>query len=134
MSDYDDIINLPHHTSLKHSRMSMENRAAQFAPFAALTGHKEAILETERITEDKKCIDESLKEEINNELIKIVNNNDIIVNVKYFIKDKNKSGGRYTYKVGKIKKIDKIKKIVIFEDKITIFIDDIIEINEIGML
>lgn len=45
---YDDIINLPHHVSARHPRMSLENRAAQFSPFAALTGHEEAILETER--------------------------------------------------------------------------------------
>ena len=56
--DYQDIINLPHHISIKHPQMSLEDRAAQFAPFAALTGHKDSIKETERLTAQRKILDE----------------------------------------------------------------------------
>lgn len=65
---YDDIINLPHHESSVYKRMPMINRAAQFAPFAALTGYDDAIEETGRLTTDRKEIDEYLKVEINNKL------------------------------------------------------------------
>ena len=131
MNKYDDIIDLPHHTSLKHPKMSIENRASQFAPFAALTGHKEAILETERITEDKIYIDESKKEEINNILLSIENKKDINICVKYFVKDKYKSGGKYIEKKGILKRIDKVNKYIIFKDNYKINILDIISITMI---
>lgn len=59
--DYGDIINLPYKKSKKYKHMSQKDRAAQFAPFAALTGHKQLIQETQRLTEDKKELDENKK-------------------------------------------------------------------------
>ena len=72
--NYEDIINVPRHISKVHPRMSNEDRAAQFAPFAALTGHKEAISETERITEKRKILDENQKEIIDRKLLFILEN------------------------------------------------------------
>ena len=65
MSKYDDIINLPHHVSKNRTPMSMENRAAQFAPFAALTGHDEALAETARLTTPKQVLQENSPASLN---------------------------------------------------------------------
>ena len=73
-SKYDDIINLPHHVSTKHKQMSLEERSAQFAPFAALTGYEEQVKETARLTEKKIEIDDGLKEILGNKLIYIQEN------------------------------------------------------------
>ena len=64
--NYDDIINLPNHISLKHPRMSIGARSAQFAPFAALTGYEDAVKETERLTDKRIEIDDNLKQILNN--------------------------------------------------------------------
>ena len=101
MNNYEDIINLPHHSSTKHKRMPKETRAAQFAPFAALTGHNDAIKETERLTERKIELSEEEKNNLNTKLQIL---NDIIqthpeINITYFKKDNKKTGGKYiTYK------------------------------------
>ena len=65
---YDDIINLPHHVSKKHSQMSLHDRAAQFSPFAALTGHKAAINETARLTDEKQLLSEDAIAQLNEQL------------------------------------------------------------------
>ena len=62
MTGYEDIIHLPHHVSVRHPQMSRQDRAAQFAPFAALTGHKDAIRETERLTERKRRLSEDCRQ------------------------------------------------------------------------
>lgn len=84
MENYDDIINLPHHVSKKHPRLSMEQRAAQFAPFAALTGYEDNIKEIIKITESKmehrrRIIDISVKSKLN-----IIKNG--LKLIKYFFK------------------------------------------------
>ena len=113
MGKYDDIINLPHHVSKKHSQMPIADRAAQFAPFAALTGYEEQVKETARLTEKKIEIDDGLKEILGNKLIYIQEN----LNIKseliftYFILDSRKSGGRYVEKKGIVKKIDIIEQL-----------------------
>ena len=111
---YDDIINLEHHVSTKHSRMSLENRSAQFAPFSALTGHEEAVTEEARITESRIDIDEEAKIEVNEKLNYIMKHLDknIIVSVTYFEKDKKKQGGSYKTIKGIIKKIDDFRKTI----------------------
>ena len=72
--NYDDIINLPHHVSKIHPRMSLHDRAAQFAPFAALTGYKEAVHEKGRLTQQRKILDENLKSILNSKLRIIMEN------------------------------------------------------------
>lgn len=111
---YDDIINLEHHVSTKHSRMSLENRSAQFAPFSALTGYEEAVTEEARITESRIDIDEEAKIEVNEKLNYIMQHLDknIIVSVTYFEKDKKKQGGSYKTIKGIIKKIDDFRKTI----------------------
>lgn len=130
-NNYEDIIDMPHHTSSKHPRMTIEARSAQFAPFSALTGYNEAVKETARVTEEKIEIDDGLKIIINNKL-QIINNNikdNPKVSITYFIKDKNKEGGEYITIRGTIKKLDSIKELVILEDKTIIPIKDIINIT-----
>lgn len=129
--NYEDIINLPHHVSNKHPQMPIESRAAQFAPFAALTGHSEAIKETARLTDKKIELDEGLKNILNDKLQIVLNNikKEPTVTVTYFEYDSKKSGGKYISKTGIIKKIDIINQYILFTDKTKIPIDDIINIT-----
>ena len=127
---YDDIINLPHHESKVYKRMPTINRAAQFAPFAALTGYEDAIEETGRITTDRKEIDEYLKDEINNKLNFLANTLDTIpkVSITYFVADPRKEGGKYVDKIGTITKIDTNKKVIVLDSE-EINIEDISDID-----
>lgn len=128
---YIDIINLPHHVSKKHPQMSLEERAAQFAAFAALTGYEDDIEETGRFTTSKKEINEELKLILDNNLQII--KKDIFSKPKitctYFVQDLNKEGGKYVKYTGDVVKIDEYNKIIIFDDKTKIAISEIIEIN-----
>lgn len=130
MNNYEDIINLKHHVSIKHPQMSIMSRAAQFAPFAALTGYDESVKESARRTSKKIELDNDYKTILNKKLEYI-----ILMNYKnkvsfvYFQKDLKKEGGKYIEKEGVIKKIDNIEGYIILEDKTKIKIDDIIEIN-----
>lgn len=130
MGKYDDIINLPHHVSKRHPRLSMKQRAAQFAPFAALSGFEDAIIETSRITETRIELDDEEKAKIDDILKKIMMNisNRPKATITYFIPDDRKSGGEYKTKTGNVKKIDEFNQIIILEDKIEIPIKEIIEI------
>ena len=128
---YQSIINLEHPTSTKHSRMSRVQRAAQFAPFAALTGHDAAIQETARLTDQKIELDEE-QLALLNEKLQIVSESKHLeepVKIIYFVKDTKKTGGKYLEKVGIIKRIDQIERRIIFKDKSSIAIDDILEIE-----
>lgn len=131
MDKYKDIINLPHHVSQNHKPMDKINRAAQFAPFAALVGYEEAIKEKERTVDKKIILTNDEKEKISNILSYINLNikNEIKVSITYFIKDKVKDGGSYSIKEGIIRRIDEVNKEVIFKDKTKIKINDIYEIN-----
>lgn len=127
---YKDIINLPHHISKKHPQMTIENRAAQFAPFAALVGHDEAVKETARLTTNKKEIDNDLKNILDKKL-QIINENitdNPKVTITYFIPDKKKEGGQYLTNTERVKKIDTYKQVIILANKEQININDIIEI------
>ena len=127
---YEDIINLPHHVSKKHPQMSLYERSAQFAPFAALTGHEAAINETARLTNSKMELDEEEKEILDRklEIIREKLNLKPQVTITYFIKDLKKEGGKYIDITGIIKKIDDFEHVIILEDKTQILIDDIIDI------
>ena len=119
MSDgYNDIINLPHHVSTKHPRMTMIDRAAQFSPFAALTGHGAAVSETERLTEKFAEPDEYEKAVINEKLrflAELVSQHPIAEFV-YFEPDKRKDGGEYVTVTGEVKKIDSVGQSVVMAD------------------
>ena len=128
---YDDIINLPHHTSTKHPRMTKTARAAQFAPFAALTGLDDEMEETARLTDKKITLDEEQKQVINRELLFIKNNpqRDIPVIVTFFKSDGRKDGGAYIEKEVRIKKIDEINRKLILSDYSEIKIDDLFSVR-----
>ena len=115
MGKYDDIINLPHHVSDYYKPMSMENRAAQFAPFAALTGHSEAIAETQRVTEQIKELSDYEKSELSSKLRLILQKN-LQVKIVYFFPDKNKEGGCYKSITGFIKKYDEYDSTLIMSN------------------
>ncbi|MBO5143520.1 MAG: hypothetical protein J6C46_11135 [Clostridia bacterium] len=130
-NNYEDIINLPHHTSKKHQRMSLEARSAQFAPFAALTGFDEVLIETARHTNERIEIDESIKVILDLKLQKIKEQikNMPLITFMYFIPDSKKSGGKYVTITGNVKKIDEYRNILVLEDKTEIPINEIIDIN-----
>lgn len=129
--DYNDIINLPHHQSDRRSHMSLYDRAAQFAPFSALTGHDDAIKETARLTDKKIELDDYDKMLLDNKMTFILNHiyEQPEITVTYFIPDTNKEGGMYLDFAGNIKKYDSVQRIICFTDKTEISIDDIIEIK-----
>lgn len=131
ISKYDDIINLPHHESKNHPRLTMEQRAAQFAPFAALTGYEEAVSETGRITNQKIDLDESQKEILNNKLQFIKNHifDDFIYNIMYFRKDPLKEGGEYITSIDRIRKLNEFNHQLLMNDETLINIDDIYSID-----
>lgn len=129
--NYEDIINLPHPNSDKHPRMSLYDRAAQFAPFSALTGHKSAIDETARLTDEKLELDEYTILKLN-EKIQIIKDNLYLfplAEITYFIPDERKLGGKYISYVGNIKRIDEYEKILIMTDETIIPIEMISEIK-----
>ncbi len=129
--NYDDIINLPHYQSKKRPHMSLYDRAAQFAPFAALTGHDEAIRETARLTDKKIELDEMSKAILDDKFNYIMEHiyHQPEITVTYFIPDSEKAGGMYIDFTGNIKKYDYAERIISFADKTEIFVDDIIEIK-----
>lgn len=129
--NYDDIINLPCPTSKRHPRMAMIDRAAQFAPFAALTGYDDAITETGRLTGTKLELSEETKERIDlkiNYLIDNIEENPEIT-VTYFVPDKRKSGGEYLTVTGKLKKIDGYEQTLLMMDGLKISIFEILSIE-----
>ena len=116
---YDDIINMPHHVSHSRPRMSNYDRAAQFSPFAALTGYGDAVKETERLTDNKLELTEDEKQQLNEKLQIVLENLDDHpkITVTYFEPDKKKDGGSYLVKTGNIKEIDQIGRRIVFTDK-----------------
>ncbi len=112
----------------KYPKMSMLDRAAQFAPFAALTGHKEAILEQQRITQTKRILSNEEKLRINEKIVEMVKLKSKC-RITYFEKDKTKSGGQYMESVLSFKRLDELNKTLFFKENIQIQIDDIVDIE-----
>jgi hypothetical protein len=128
---YDDIINLPHHVSRSHPQMSAHDRAAQFSPFAALTGYEGAIKETARLTNNSMELDEAEKTALD-EKLRIVHeqlSSQPEIEITYFQPDEKKSGGAYVTAAGIVKKIDKYERNVVMQDETRIPIREIIEIT-----
>lgn len=128
---YDDIINLPNPTSKKHPRMSLYDRAAQFSPFAALTGHEAAIKETARQTDEKLMLSDEVIAELNEKLnlIDETIGTQQRVRITYFVPDNKKSGGAYLTHSGIVKKIDEFERKLIMQDETVIPIEQISEIQ-----
>ena len=128
---YADIFHMPHHVSTKRPQMSQKDRAAQFAPFAALTGHDEAIKETARLTDERIELDEGTLDILNDKLQIILDNLEAepVVTITFFKADAKKAGGAYIEHSGVIKKIDDFERTVVFTDKVVIPIEDILDIQ-----
>lgn len=131
MQKYKDIIDLPHKQSSKRPHMSLSDRAAQFAPFAALTGYDDAIVETGRLTDKKIELSEEALDLLNVKyqilLAHLADNAEIILT--YFVPDKNKSGGVYVEKHGVVKRLDTFERQLILCDGTKILMDDILTIS-----
>ncbi|MBQ8966854.1 hypothetical protein [Ruminococcus sp.] len=118
---YKDIIDLPHHQSAGRKHMSLYDRAAQFAPFAALTGYDDIIAETGRLTDDMLDLPDDVKDELDRRFVLL---NSLIdegyrpeVTVTYFVPDKTKEGGSFERYTSEVKRIDSTMRTFIFYDK-----------------
>lgn len=125
--DYSDIIEYDYQKSNKYKPMKQQDRAAQFAPFAALTGYNTLIQETQRITEEKKILDENQLEILNGQLLKYYHTKEEVY-LTYFIPDQMKSGGSYHTVYTTINKLDEINKTIKLSNNEVIKIDDIYRI------
>lgn len=131
MNNYSDIINLPYSKSTMYKQMSLLDRANQFAPFAALHGHEEDVIETSRLTDKKIILSEDQKVLLNQKL-QFINDHldlELIIKMTYFVKDTKKSGGAYITREVIIKRIDEIECKILFKDNSNIKIDDLFSIE-----
>ncbi len=128
---YDEIRGLPHHVSKTRPQMPMSDRAAQFAPFAALTGYDSAIKETERLTDKKIELDEEALTILNMRYRLLVDTLDEEpkVEITYFKPDERKAGGEYLTITGVVKKINDFERLITMKDGTKIPMDDIIAID-----
>lgn len=130
IEDYLDIINLPHHESRIRKKMSLNDRAAQFAPFAALNGHGEQMSEVARLTSEYSVLSKEKIEEIDVKLQMIKSHlNSLNFKIVYFEKDLRKKGGKYKTYEGKVIDIDEYYKVLILEDEFIVKINTIVDID-----
>ena len=125
---YDDILHLPHHTSKTHPRMSRLDRAAQFSPFAALTGYDDVVKETARLTDAQVELTEDEKAVLN-ERLRLVMESGSEAAVTWFLPDTKKRGGAYVTTTGRIKKIDELQHQLVMEDGTQIHVDAVTAID-----
>lgn len=130
-SDYKDIIDLPHHVSPTRPPMPMQARAAQFAPFAAVQGYGDAVLETQRLTDREIGLSEEEKEVLDRKMQYLlqVQKSHPEIHIRYFVPDARKSGGEYREVSGKVKKIDIYNKVLFLDQDHLIFIPSISDIQ-----
>lgn len=129
--DYSDIINLPHPEPRQHPRMSMYQRAAQFAPFAALNGHGDAIQETARLTDRPIELSEqerSILDAKMQELLSLLHTSPMVT-ITHFVADNRKKGGAYQTTVGHLKKWDEYRQVITLDGDMEIHLFNIISCN-----
>ena len=133
-SNYDDIIKLPHHVSPTRLRMPMSDRAAQFSPFAALTGYDAAIKETGRLTDTKIELDDEGLNDLNEKFQFLVEHlkDEPEVSITYFKADERKAGGAYLEATGSVKKLDDFERLITMQDGEKISMDDILSIESVA--
>ena len=131
MRKYDDIIDLPHHVSETHPPMSRADRAAQFSPFAALTGYDAAVRETARVTERRIELDEGVKAELNARLNCILEHlsEHPQVSLTYFVPDEKKSGGAYRTVTGAVRKLDSVAKTLTLADGTVVPMEEMVHVE-----
>jgi len=130
-SPYEDIIHLPHHVSETRGQMSMHDRAAQFSPFAALTGYDAAIAETARLTEERAELDVGALEELDRQFRRLEQliSTGPDIKLRYFMPDERKAGGAYVELAGKLKKLDTYQRLIILESGERIAMNDVVEME-----
>ncbi len=128
---YEDIINLPHHVSKTRPQMPMSDRAAQFAPFAALTGYDDAVKETGRLTDDKIELEESSLNVLNAKIQLLRENlaDAPEITFTYFKPDERKAGGAYLTTTGTVKKLDDYERLIVLQNGTKLPMDDILEME-----
>ena len=128
---YDDIISLPHPVSRTHPQMSLWDREAQFAPFAALTGHGAAIRETARLTEDFAQPDGDSRESLDGKLSVLLEHlgEGPQVTVTFFQPDERKAGGAYVSVSGRVRKVDTWKRELVLADGTAVPMEYVIEME-----
>jgi len=128
---YDDILYLPHPTSAKHPRMPLADRAAQFSAFRALSGHEDAIGETERLTDRRIELSEEMKAELDmkQQLLADAVPTRSEVSVTWFKPDGKKDGGAYVTSTGRLKKVDDYERVIVLIDGTRIPLDDVLDIQ-----
>lgn len=131
MNEYDDIINLPHHVSSRHPQMSMMNRAAQFAPFAALTGHAAAIEETARLTDEQHELADEDSEALNQKMayLRETINEHPTITITYFEPDKKKAGSKYKSIEGLLQNIDDYTQTIVLKSGVSVPFASILDIQ-----
>ena len=131
MSEDDDIIHLPHHVSKIHPQMSMEDRAAQFSPFAALTGYDAAIAETARLTDQRVELDEYERQALNEKLQFISEhlNEHPKVSITCFVPDARKEGGQYRTVTARLQRVDAYARLLVLTDGTRIPLDDVADLQ-----
>ena len=131
MEKYEDIINLPHHVSKTRPQMSMQDRAAQFSPFAALTGYDAAIKETGRLTDERIELDEEALTtlDMKYQLLMDALDDAPVVTITYFQPDERKAGGKYISATGAVKKVDDFERRITMQDGAKIPMDDVLSID-----
>ena len=129
---YDDIIHLPHHVSRNHPQMSMLDRAAQFAPFAALTGYGAAVGETARLTSERRELSSQEAEELNRRIAALISHlpDRPEATIEYFVPDDRKAGGSYVTVTGRVRHVSVSERILVMEDGTVIPLDDVVAIAE----
>lgn len=127
MGKYDAIIDHPHHVSMVHPQMSMINRAAQFSPFAALTGYDDQIAETARLTDRRIELTEAEEAEISKALGRLMKGDE--VEITFFVPDKMKAGGRYVTENVVVKQMIPTEGKMVLMDGQSIEMSAIIEVN-----
>ena len=128
--NYDDIIALPHPEPRTHPRMSLHDRAAQFSPFAALTGHSAAIAETGRLTDSRITLDESEMARVDAALQRLreLLPQEPVASITYFVPDERKAGGSYQTITGTARRIDTANGVLLLTDQRAIPIPDIFDV------
>ena len=129
--NYDDIIALPHPEPRTHPRMSLHDRAVQFSPFAALTGHSAAIAETGRLTDSRITLDESEMARVDAALQRLreLLPQEPVASITYFVPDERKAGGSYQTITGTARRIDTVNGILLLTDRREVPIADIFDIT-----
>ena len=128
---YDNIINLPHPTSKRHPRMSLHDRAAQFSPFAALSGHAAALAETTRLTDRKIELDEDTRAELDRRQAVLLEHMDERpeLTVTWFQRDEKKDGGAYLTTTGRLKKLRELERSLVLTDGTEIPLEDVVTLE-----